>query len=51
VKSLHIPPNKEQYEIKMMAEQKTTHPEYEFETFEEWKKIWDMTTNESLYFG
>ncbi len=29
---------KSQYGIKMMEEQETPHPQYEFETFEEWKK-------------
>jgi len=29
---------KERYGIKIMNEQNTPHPEYEFETFEEWKK-------------
>lgn len=27
-----------QYGIKMMEDQNTPHPEYEFESFEEWKK-------------
>lgn len=29
---------KEAYGIKMMQEQDTPHPEYEFDTFEEWKR-------------
>lgn len=29
---------KEAYGIKMMEEQDTPHPEYEFYTFEEWKE-------------
>lgn len=29
---------KSEYGIKMMEEQETPHPLYEFDTFEEWKK-------------
>jgi hypothetical protein len=29
---------KQEYGLRVMDNQKTLHPEYEFETFEEWKK-------------